>query len=454
MPLCHLLLRVVLCSAALLPLGVLAEEPAHAGVPVTFCVDPDWPPFERINAQGEHEGIAADLLALAARRAGLSLQLRPTRSWEESMAASRVGECRILSFLNQTPVRDGWLIFTEPVYRDANVLITREEHPLINDLAALGEASIVLPRGTMVEERVRQDYPRLRVLLTDTEAQALAMVSNRQADMTLRSLTVAAATIRQEGWFNLKIAGRVPAYDNVMRIGVRRGDEALRDQLNRGVAEIRASEVNAIVNRHVGLRVEAAPDYALIGRVVLVFVLILGSNLFWALRLRRANQRLQQLSRTDALTGLANRFELNRRLLEYHARAERYQRPLAVIMFDLDHFKAINDAHGHLTGDRVLQTFAGCVQASVRVTDCAGRWGGEEFLVLCPDASAEQAAAFAERICAATRALRPTLDLAISVSAGVAALDTDESVDSLLQRADEALYAAKSGGRDRVCVAP
>ncbi|WP_211213787.1 transporter substrate-binding domain-containing protein, partial [Aquaspirillum serpens] len=104
----------------------LAQHPV-----IKVCVDPDWAPFERINEQGQHEGIGADLLQLVAKRVGIRVELYPVLNWEESLAASKSGRCQIMSFLNQTPAREKWLIFTEPVFYDQNAIITREEHPFI-----------------------------------------------------------------------------------------------------------------------------------------------------------------------------------------------------------------------------------------------------------------------------------------------------------------------------------
>ncbi|MDP1525334.1 MAG: transporter substrate-binding domain-containing protein [Rhodocyclaceae bacterium] len=185
-----------------------------------MCVDPDWVPFERINAQGQHEGIAADLVQLVAQRVGLKIELYPVKTWDESLAASKSGKCQIMSFLNQTPAREQWLIFTAPIFFDQNVIITREEHPYIGEPKDLTEQTIVLPRGTMVEERVRRDFPKLKVITTGSEPEAMTHVSERKADMTVRSLIVAAYAIKKEGLFNLKISGQIPAYTNQLRIGV------------------------------------------------------------------------------------------------------------------------------------------------------------------------------------------------------------------------------------------
>lgn len=429
--------------------GAQASPDAAGNSPVSFCVDPDWPPYEIINRGGAHEGIAADLLSLAAERAGLTLALHPTADWNASLKASREGACDLLSFLNQTPKRDEWLLFTEPLFIDPNVIITHAEHPFIADLSAESDKSIALPSGTSIEERVRRDFPKLRILTTETEAEAFAMVSNGKADLTIRSLTVAVYTIKTEGWFNLKVSGQIPGYENRLRVGVRKERAEIRDRLDRGIATITAQERTQIANRHVSINVQTAVDYGLIRNLVIGFSVVLLSNLIWAMKLRKANARLRHMSRTDHLTGLYNRAALDGQLTREIDRSRRYGRPLAVMIIDLDHFKTVNDRLGHLMGDRVLVEMAGILKGATRKADSVGRWGGEEFLVLCPEITAAQALVVAERICEAVRTHGFGTGWRHTVSVGVSTLRAGDSLDDLLQRADTALYRAKHEGRDR-----
>ncbi|WP_242390463.1 diguanylate cyclase domain-containing protein [Pararhodospirillum photometricum] len=414
-----------------------------------MCVDPDWVPFERLNERNEHEGIAADLLALAVQRAGLTLQVIPTRDWAESLQASREGRCQILSFLNQTPERERWLIFTRPLLEDPNVLITREEHALIEDPGSLNE-SIVFPEGTAMEERIRAQYPNLRVIVTKTEEQTLAMVSDRLADMTLRSLIVAAHTIKEKGFFNLKIAAILPGYRNQLRVGVRQDLPVLRDLLDHGIATITREERDRIVNTHVPLKVEAPPSHGLLLGVTAVLVLTLGGTAVGVYQLRQRNRMLERLARTDSLTNLPNRIALNHALEHEIARARRQGQPLSVLMIDIDHFKRVNDQHGHLMGDDVLVATARAIAATLRSSDLLGRWGGEEFLVLCPGTDGEGARHGAERICDAQRRTLFATGERHTLSVGIATLGPDDTSQTLFRRADQALYAAKTGGRDRV----
>lgn len=147
---------------------------------ITMCVDPDWEPFETINDQGKHEGIAADLIALIAERLGVPIQLIPTATWQETLEKSKSGQCDILSFVNQTPERDKWLIFTKPLLSDPNVIITREEHPFIADAHGLDKERVVLPEGTAVLERMRKEYQNLRYIPVVSEADAMEMVSEKK----------------------------------------------------------------------------------------------------------------------------------------------------------------------------------------------------------------------------------------------------------------------------------
>ncbi|WP_306554757.1 diguanylate cyclase domain-containing protein [Acidovorax sp.] len=261
---------------------------AKAGV-IKMCVDPDWAPFERINPQGKHEGIAADLVQLVAQRVGLQIELLPVKDWDESLAASKAGRCQVMSFLNQSPDRDKWLIFTSPIFSDPNVIITREEHNFVGDLKGLKGESVALPRGTMVEERVRRDFPNLRVVLTASEPESMNLVSERQADLTIRSLIVAAHAIKTEGLFNLKISGQIPEYTNQLRMGVLKDEPILRSILDKGVKTITPQERQAIANQHVAINVQQGIDWARI----YVLLALLALAILVALYVIRSNRQLQ-----------------------------------------------------------------------------------------------------------------------------------------------------------------
>ncbi|MDQ7831683.1 MAG: sensor domain-containing diguanylate cyclase [Desulfovibrionaceae bacterium] len=163
------------------------------------------------------------------------------------------------------------------------------------------------------------------------------------------------------------------------------------------------------------------------------------------------NRELDRLSLTDPLTGLPNRLALDRVLEDEAARGQRHGRTFSVIIGDIDHFKRINDVHGHAVGDAALREAAETLAASVRGTDTAGRFGGEEFLVVCPETDAAGAEILAENLRARVEERTYAKGERLTMSFGVAESRPGESPSRLVARADAALYRAKALGRNRVC---
>ena len=161
---------------------------------------------------------------------------------------------------------------------------------------------------------------------------------------------------------------------------------------------------------------------------------------------------LERLVATDRLTGAWNRAHLDRIMAMEMSRSARYRQPLSVILLDIDHFKEVNDKHGHSAGDAVLRKMVQVVQHDIRPGDMLFRWGGEEFLVLVPSTPYHHAGVVAEKIRASVAAADFGAAGPVTVSIGVAERFSGESADALFERVDKALYAAKSGGRNRTVV--
>jgi diguanylate cyclase len=200
---------------------------------------------------------------------------------------------------------------------------------------------------------------------------------------------------------------------------------------------------------------------------MLCFVLVIGQCAFLGLfgstlrkilyrrsiELKAAYQRIEELAELDELTGSLNRRCIMRALDEEIARARDANEPCSAALIDLDWFKRINDVHGHPTGDEVLRTFAITIFANIRPNDRFGRYGGEEFLLVLPSTSTDDAARILERM----RIVVADLDwsafspgMRVTISAGVAALRDNDNADTFLARADSALYSAKAQGRNRI----
>jgi len=159
----------------------------------------------------------------------------------------------------------------------------------------------------------------------------------------------------------------------------------------------------------------------------------------------------ERMALTDRLTGIANRRGIEREIGQEMLRLRRFQTPVSFVLFDIDHFKNINDSHGHGTGDEVLRLVAKSIANSVRDTDLVARWGGEEFLVVLPETSHAGALLCAEKIRAKVETVGQRVGFTVTISGGVYQPGPGESINDLLTRADARLYEAKNKGRNRVC---
>ncbi|MBE0556777.1 MAG: GGDEF domain-containing protein [Proteobacteria bacterium] len=182
-----------------------------------------------------------------------------------------------------------------------------------------------------------------------------------------------------------------------------------------------------------------------------------------AIRNARLYNRVEQLAITDELTGLFNRrgfLQLGEREFE---RAVRFNRPLAALMFDLDHFKRVNDTYGHPAGDQVLRALTGCFRQNTRGIDVVGRYGGEEFILLLPETPLPEAVQIAERLRESIAALSvpvcpsnsaaSTQDVHITVSIGIAVVAPHiRKLSVLIELSDQAMYRAKASGRNCIMV--
>jgi len=202
-----------------------------------------------------------------------------------------------------------------------------------------------------------------------------------------------------------------------------------------------------------GVGIDQMPEGTLLeARIVneLAYLAVVGVAIAGLSQLRHTQARLEQLATHDPLTNVLNARAFARELAQELGRNRRYGRPLALIYLDLDDFKKVNDAHGHATGDAVLRLVADAMRGAVRSADVVGRLGGDEFGVLMPETDATVAHGAASRLVAGIRTVfRGTPSVTASIGV-VAVSGTEAGTDELLRKADQAMYEAKRGGKDRV----
>ena len=431
-----------------------------------------WPPFEIPGRDGHFEGIALDYLALLQEMLGIQFETvaKPSRSLLHSLRGRHID---LLPAITSTPERRGYMHITTPYARSPMVIITRDDVDFIPALDRLSGQSIGVVDGFTPDELLSRYYPKLGLTRFSSTQEGLQAVSRGQIHAFIDNLSVVNQLIPGLGLSNLKISGQTP-YSFDLALGVRNDWPLLHSALDKALAAIPVAQREEIYARWVHLEADGPFSLKrLLPALVLVLLAFFLMTLY-VMRLRSFNRNIQainqqlaqaeqelqdknrellELSITDKLTGVFNRHHLDAVLTENHERARRYGLPLSLILFDLDRFKRVNDDHGHQAGDAVLKRFCELVRDNVRASDIFGRWGGEEFLLLCPETSQQDALALANKIrllCAETRFDHGGY---CTVSAGVASAQAGVSLHDFVRAADHALYAAKQAGRNRVMAA-
>lgn len=297
---------------------------------------------------------------------------------------------------------------------------------------------------TTVPEPTTRTPLAWRVVVRQSTQLALARVNDLQRAFLLGALLWTMAFLLLGRWIASAFAR--PLEDlSLTAKRLQQGDENLNWKIHARSLEVR-NLVDALRNTAVTL---LDNKHALIDANALLEKKVQDRTA----ELAHANHDLQILARRDALTGLGNRLATRERLRDEYLRSQRTRLPCCVLMMDIDYFKKINDSHGHAVGDEVLRAVACTILSSLRGSDFAGRFGGEEFLVLLPDTPLDQALGVAEKIRGAVQNQHLAGVGQVTISVGVALLDVanpNQDEDVAVQRADEHLYRAKAAGRNRV----
>lgn len=264
----------------------------------------------------------------------------------------------------------------------------------------------------------------------------------------------------RHGISHLKISG-VLEQQYAMSVGISRHMPQLQGIYDKAIASTTEVERQQILKNWLSLEFQSPISHAVIWQMVIGALLIIGLLLyrFRAVhhhnqRLKHINAELSHMSQNDQLTGIANRYLLHQRLRQEMSANRTAHHSFSIMIMDVDNFKQINDAYGHAVGDQVIQETASLLNAMIREQDLVGRWGGEEFLVICPQTPEQGAMQLAEQIRKQIQQHAFVIDTKMTVSIGVSEYLAGEDINACIKRADDALYEAKHHGRNQTVLAP
>ncbi|WP_448568383.1 diguanylate cyclase [Thalassotalea ganghwensis] len=436
---------------------------------VTYCVDPDWAPYESI-VDGQHQGISKLFLALIEQKSPLTFQLVPTQNWQQTLDYAKQGLCDILPMLNSSEERQKFLSFSNDYFRAPNVLYGHYDQPIIGNLSGLSSQTIAVVSGYRLHQHLLDNFAGANIVAVSNGLEGLKLANNKKVDYFVGSFHSSNRLIEQHNLSDIRITG-IATLEDQLRIGVGKGKEHLLPIINQAIEKITPEERVEIFNFLKSIKIVERANYKAAMQVALVFLIITALLTFRYVKLSiygkllsqknkvleqlhseldSKNKQLTELAMRDPLTKLFNRAHLSTIIDQQLKLVSRYDKDACMLMIDVDDFKKINDRFGHEHGDQVLIEIANTLSAIARDTDTVARWGGEEFVVICPESTIEQANNLAKRFQNALKVAATEKVNNITCSIGIAKLDNDSSASDWFKRADQAMYQAKSTGKNSI----
>ncbi len=439
---------------------------------VRICTNISHLPFEQTD-ENDHIGAFADLLEIMRHNSGLNVRLIPTRNFRAALTKLNNRECDLISRAPPT-LNSPDINLSHPLLAGTLVIATGLDEIYVHDFKQIQNETLAVIEGGHVQHYLESQHPHLHLRLYPDLDHALDAVAEGKVFGLIDTLPFLSRGIVTQYRSNIKISGDLVDYYPAV-LATRSEDNTLLQIINKAIQSITPEQYETIHSRWLQAPITAKPaDYTLITQVTLATALLVTLMLVWNRKLANLNARiresrnqlieaheelkvknrmLEQLSTTDRLTRLYNRLYLEQAFEEQLKRVEQVKGySFSLLLIDIDHFKLINDRYGHDIGDAVLADFAAVLKGSSREQDIIARWGGEEFMLVCPDTRLKDATAQAESLLYSIRQHRFARVGKCTASIGVASWQQGDTHQSLCRRADQALYRAKGQGRDQVCI--
>ncbi|WP_127471120.1 diguanylate cyclase [Thiomicrorhabdus aquaedulcis] len=437
---------------------------------IKVAIDPHWAPLEFVNDNGQHSGVASAYLAHITAMTGLKFVADTESTWSDAVRKVKFRELDMFSAVLPTSERQNYVQFTQAYLSAPTVIATQQGVDYIDKMSKLEGKVITVVENYAIHETLHNNYPNLTLNLVQSPTEGLEAVSQGKAFAYIDHVAVITHYLNSMNVRNVQINGETPIKSDVA-MAIRKDWPELHSIIQKALNTLDTATHQHLTQRWINTQEPPKINWqwiVIILSPLLVLVVFGGLYLFKLRRLntqlsqsnltlketkeqlQASNLRLEALSATDFLTGIANRKQLEHMLEYEHVKAQRYHQSVCLLMIDLDYFKNVNDHYGHQVGDEVLKKVTAWIEKQVRKSDTFGRWGGEEFMLICPSTLHESAQLLAEKIRYGVSQLEFSQPIVQTLSIGVACYKTDENLPDWIKRADERLYHAKHMGRNQV----
>lgn len=423
----------------------------------TLLSNTNYPPFTIVN-ENKLSGIEIDYFKLINKKLGENAQIETFEKNKNALKQIKEDANNIKYAFGKYDLEDKNTITSSNISSIKIALATLIDKDYISDLNELTNKKIAIVKYSSIYKEFKKSYPFIDFVETKNLDEALKKLNEKKVYGVVSKLPALTYNIKQNSFTNMKISGIFDKKFN-LRLLINRNNQELQSILNKTISTITKEERDEINNKYFSIVYEEKTDYSWAYRVffllsaIILIILVVNRKLKKEIKKRKVvEEELFKVANIDALTNVYNRRKIETLYESELQRVKRYKRDLSIIFFDIDNFKLVNDELGHHTGDEVLIRLASVVKNNIRKTDCFGRWGGEEFVIILPETSKEQASNIAYLLKSKINSTDFNINRDVTCSFGVAQFEETDSADSLLTRADNAMYYIKRNGKNSVKV--
>lgn len=363
----------------------------------------------------------------------------------------------------ETYERKKYLNFTSNYLNVPLVVATKVDVPFINHILDLEGEKVGIIKGDAFVKILRQKYPSLDLVEVEDINEGLDKVKSGKLFGFIDTLASIGYELQHKYFGELKIAGKINETLE-LSMAVVKEDEILLNILQKAINSMTNDMHREIFSKWIPIKYEKGVNYELVWKIAIGSLIVILLVVYWNRKIIKTNRlleeaqkdieeknkELEKLATTDKLTNLYNRRKIEE-LLEFEInRSERFNHNFGLAIVDIDKFKEVNDTYGHQIGDKVLKELASILNTNRRKTDFVGRYGGEEFVIICPESDVQGVIklmeTFKEKICnyKFSKVENKTASFGVTMS------QRGDTIESILKRADDALYQAKDNGRNKI----
>jgi diguanylate cyclase (GGDEF)-like protein len=419
------------------------EEAFLRNTKIKVITSNTWAPINMYNDKDQLAGIAIDFWNIIKTRANINSEIITARDWNHVLDSVKNKEADITIGTSYDSNKLDYASFTSSYISFPIAFATLYDKRFIPNASFLEGKKVAVGENYSSHTILKEHFPKIDFVLVKNTKEALELLSAGKVEAAVDILPTIAHLISVNGYYNLKISGTSEHKVHVSYM-IRKDYKELQSIINKHIAMLSPEDKNNIIRQWLIVKF----DKTFVGYeyLVQILILVLLAILFYSFKqrdLKEYNKKLKKLSITDSLTNLHNRRRLDELLND--SKNKKY----SLILLDIDHFKEVNDIHGHLEGDKVLVELSKLLKNSLNKNDEIGRWGGEEFLIICKNTTEKDAYLIALR-------LKKQIEehdfkiRKITASFGVSEAQKNSTLKEILANADNALYRAKQQGRNQV----